>query len=359
MSRATVHIATEPPYEVHIGAQVLDEVPTAVEGSDAVAVLADERVAALHGSRLGDLASVTRLGLPASETTKSLDRLGEVLEFLAQAGLSRRSTLVTFGGGVIGDLGGLAASLFKRGISVVHCPTTLLAQVDASVGGKTAINLASGKNLAGTFHQPRAVFADTEVLATLPEDERTSGLGEVLKTALIGGPDELATLETQAASLVAGDPAATADVVQACVSVKARVVAEDPLEAGPRRALNLGHTFAHAIEHAAGYGSLPHGVAVAVGITLALQASARLGLLADEGLEARVATLSERLGLPAGLAVLRETRGVELPAEALLAGLAQDKKGRVGSPEFVLPRRAGELELSVVIDEALLGELLA
>ena len=361
---ATVEVATDPPYPVLVGAGVLDQVAATAGRGDRLALLVDGRVWELHGERLAGLGEAPRLELPGLEATKSLERLGEALDFMAAAGLSRRSTLVTLGGGTIGDLGGLAASLFKRGVAVVHCPTTLLAQVDASVGGKTAINLGAGKNLAGTFHQPQAVFADVQVLRTLPEEERASGLGEVVKTALIGGEGDLARLEDGADELArAGgedaDLESTIGVIAACVEVKARVVAEDPTERGPRRALNLGHTFAHAIEHAAGFGAVPHGVAVAAGLGLALRASALVGLLADHDLPGRVAALLERLGLPTGLDDLRTCYGSALPTDVLLAGLAHDKKGSVGAPELVLPVRAGELEVAVPLEPGTLAELLA
>lgn len=359
MSRTVVEVSTDPPYRVHVGAGVLGEALAELDSGESAAVLADTRVIELHAARLGSLADLPRLELPGGEATKSLDCLGQVLEFMAHSALSRSSTLVTLGGGVIGDLGGLAASLFKRGTQVVHCPSTLLAQVDASVGGKTAVNLPSGKNLAGTFHQPRAVFADTELLATLPAEERASGLGEVVKTALIGGESDLAAVEAMAEPLALLEPTATADVVRACVTIKARVVASDPEERGARRSLNLGHTFAHAIEHAAGYGVVPHGVAVACGLCLALQASDRLGLLADAALEARVHGLLGILGLPTSLSELRERYGAELGLESLMAGLAHDKKGRVGAPELVLLKRPGELELGVTAEESLLRELLS
>lgn len=348
MSTHRIEVATDPAYTVEVGPGVLSGAPSAD------ALLCDRAVFELHGAGLPEM---PRMELEGGEGAKTLSVLGEALEFCAQAKLSRRSTLMTFGGGTIGDLGGLVASLFKRGMNAVHAPTTLLAQVDASVGGKTAINLEAGKNLAGTFHQPAHVLCDTSVLGTLPEDEWASGLGEVLKTALIAGEEDLAALEERAGALRERDPAATADTVAACVATKARVVAEDPDERGPRRALNLGHTFAHAIEHTAGYGVIPHGVAVAAGIGLALAASERSGLLEDAGLPQRVQNLARELGLVTSVAELRSSEG-SLPAEALLAAFAHDKKGEVGRPEFVLVRRAGDIPLGIELEPALLAELL-
>jgi len=348
-----ITVATEPAYSVLVGAGALASVAESFFGSDA-ALLADRAVLERHAARLVGLRDLPRLELEGGEGAKTLARLGDVLEFLASAGLSRRSTLVTLGGGSLSDLGGLAASLFKRGCAVVHAPTTLLAQVDAAVGGKTAINLAAGKNLVGTFHQPKAVFADTEVLASLPEEEYASGLGEVAKSALVGGEQALADLEARAGALAARDPDALAGTVAACVSIKGSIIATDPHEEGARRMLNLGHTFGHAIEHAAGYGVVPHGIAVAVGLVLACEASRLAALLLDVDLPERVRELLRRLGLPTELAQVRRRYGVVLSPDELLVGLAHDKKGAVGRPEFVLPSRAGGLHLRVQLDSSIL-----
>jgi 3-dehydroquinate synthetase len=325
---------------------------------DRVVVLADREAWRLHGARLGGLGDTPRLELEGGEGAKSLAKLGEVLDFLASSRCSRRSCLVVFGGGSLGDVGGLAAALFKRGMDVLQAPTTLLAQVDASVGGKTSINLAAGKNLAGTFHQPCAVLADGDVLATLPAVELRSGMGEVVKSALVGGEYELARLEARARAAAGGDLDALHEVAVDAVGVKARVVAADPLERDQRRALNLGHTFAHALEHAAGYGVLPHGEAVAAGIGLALAASARAGVLTDSALPARYAALTRTLGLTASLPELCRRYTWAPDRAALLAGFAHDKKGAVGAPEFVLVRRVGELTLGVPLDESFLADLL-
>ena len=273
---------------------------------------------------------------------------------MAESGLDRGGRLVTLGGGVVSDLGGLAASLYMRGVEVVHCPTTLLAQVDASVGGKTAVNLGAGKNLAGTLHQPRAVFADTDVLATLPEDELASGLGEVVKTAVVGGERDLARVEARAPALAARDAEALREAVRHGVATKAAVVAADPHEGSRRKELNLGHTFAHAIERAAGYGRLPHGVAVAVGLLLATRTAGRLGRLQDESLPERLAALIRALGLPTSLDALRRRSGRALATADLLAAMALDKKGRAGSPRLVLPRAAGRLEIDVPVEASIL-----
>lgn len=342
-------------YDVVVGPGVRGETAALTAGFDAFAVLADQAVTQLHGL---PCVGAPTLEIPGGEVAKTFQGLERSLEFCATSGLSRRSALVAFGGGTIGDLGGLTASLFKRGMAVIQIPTTLLAQVDASVGGKTAINLSAGKNLAGTFHQPAAVLCDTELLATLPNDEFQSGLGEVVKTAIIEGEADLEALELDAAAVLRRDPAALKRTVSRCVQTKARVVALDPTEKGVRRTLNLGHTFAHAIEHAAGYGRVPHGIAVGVGLVLAARAAeAHYG--STKGLRERTADLLRAFGLPTTLAELRQdTELAELmTVDALVEGLGHDKKGSVGRPEFVLPRAAGELECGIPLGSGLLRDL--
>ena len=259
-------------------------------------------------------------------------------------------------GGTILDLGGLAASLFMRGIAFVPCPTTLLAQVDAAVGGKTAINLRQGKNLAGTFHQPLQVLTDTDTLSTLPDSELRSGLGEVVKTALVGDPQLLVLLEESAAAL---ELEVLEEIVLRCVRVKGGIVAADEREAGRRAELNLGHTFGHAIEHSAGYGRVPHGEAVATGVVLAVEAARQLGLLEDLELGPRLVRLLERLSLGSSLKAMRETHGVELATADLLRAVRHDKKGVSRTPRFVVPRAAGNLCSGQTIDPGLLEQLFA
>lgn len=359
MSLREVRVEVTPPYVVHVGPGAIDLAAAAAAPFSAWAVLTDTCVEALYGERLGELAGAPRLALEPGEAAKDLGGLGSVLDFLSGAGLDRGSVLVTFGGGVISDLGGLAASLFLRGIAVIHVPTTLLAQVDAAVGGKTAINLHAGKNLAGTFHQPRAVLADTRVLATLAADDFRSGLGEVVKSALLSGEAEFARLERDAGRLVARDAEALSATVAACVALKARVVAGDEREQGARRALNLGHTFAHAIERVAGYGHVPHGIAVAAGLACALELSRSVGRLRDDRLPGRLARLLEALDLPRGLDDLRRSYGAALPTADLLRAMRSDKKGRAGRPTFVLVAGLGRPVPDVEVDEATLAALLA
>jgi 3-dehydroquinate synthase len=349
-----IEVRLAPPYRVRVGPGALAGLAEAAAPFARCAVLTDATVESLHGAALGELRGAPRLALDPGEASKDLNGLGSVLDFLAEAGLERGSLLITFGGGVVSDLGGLAASLYMRGIAVVHCPTTLLAQVDAALGGKTAVNLRAGKNLAGTFHQPRAVLADTSLLATLSDDEFRSGLGEVVKSALLGAQDLFALLEREHARVRSRDAQVLEQVVAACVRLKAEVVAGDERDEGSRRALNLGHTFAHAIERVAGYGRVPHGVAVAVGLMLALRSAELLDRLEDTGLTARVESLLGRLGLPRSLGALRAASGCALAAEELIAAMQHDKKNRGGSPLFVLPRSLGRTALDVAVPPAIL-----
>jgi 3-dehydroquinate synthase len=343
-----VRVATDPPYEVRIGRGVLGSIAAETARFSRLAVLTDATVAALHLAKL-DRLGAPALAVPAGERSKRIATLERVLEFLAASDLDRRSCLVALGGGVVGDLGGLAASLYMRGIACVQAPTTLLAQVDASVGGKTAVDLDAGKNLAGTFHQPAAVLADTETLATLPDVEIRSGLGEVVKSALIEGEDALLALERAAAAIRAREPGVFDAVVERCVRLKAEIVRRDPRESGERKALNLGHTFAHAIERTAGY-SVPHGLAVAVGLGASLRAARAVGRLEDGGLPERVERLLADLDLPRTLAELRRAHPVLPGAAEVVAAMRHDKKGQAGRPRFVVPRKAGGIDLDVEID---------
>jgi 3-dehydroquinate synthase len=249
----------------------------------------------------------------------------------------------------------MAAALYMRGIPYVQMPTTLLAQVDSSVGGKTAVNLRAGKNLAGVFHQPSLVLADTSTLATLPDDEFRSGLGEVIKTAMLASEEALAMLESESKRIWSRDPAALEAVVEMCVRTKAIIVSRDPHEKGPRKLLNLGHTFAHAIEHDAGFGKVPHGVAVGVGLRLALDTSHRMSRLADPALPERVDTLLQAFGMPRALSALK---GVKLDARRLVAAMSLDKKNSAGKTRLVLPVCAGQAIFDVEADEKLLFESL-
>ncbi|MFT7663916.1 MAG: 3-dehydroquinate synthase [Planctomycetota bacterium] len=352
---ASIQVDCVPSYAVHVGSNLLASIE---KPSGATVLLTDETVHELHGERLSALRSNTVITVEPGEASKSFSVLEGVLEQLADAGLDRNSTLITLGGGSVGDLGGLAASLYMRGIDVIHCPTTLLAMVDASVGGKTAVNLSRGKNLAGTFLQPRAVYADIDTLSTLPLAELQSGLGEVVKSALIGDAELLELLEERCEALLAGDPEITAEIVTRCVRVKSRIVAADERESGRRKVLNFGHTFGHAIEQVAGFGTIPHGMAVAVGLVLALEASHRIEMLVDGDLPGRIRTLLGNLGLPSDLSELREHTGLPLAAPALQRAMKLDKKGAGGKPLFVLIESVGSVTPDGPLDDSLIEELL-
>lgn len=342
----TLRVETAPAYEVVVGPGALAELDARTSAFSARAVLTDENVEPLY-ARQHAPSGVPVLSVPAGEDSKTFVVLEHVLDFLAEHALDRKACLVAFGGGVIGDLGGFAASVYQRGIAFAQVPTTLLAQVDSSVGGKTAVNLERGKNLAGTFHQPCVVLADTRVLATLSDDEYRSGLGEVVKTALLEGEDALLFLERETRSILARDPDVLADLVLRCVKHKAAVVARDPREAGERKTLNLGHTFAHAIEHVAGYGVVPHGIAVGVGLVLAARLSHAAGIAPTSELELRIERLLHAFGMPASLAELSKRGAGKLPADALLRAMRHDKKSASGTPRFVLIERPGSIRFDV------------
>lgn len=322
-------------------------------------LIADEYVLDLHGRRLPAELARSALHIPRGEQAKSWAVLGDLLERLAASGLDRDCVLVTFGGGATCDVGGLAAALHLRGMDVIHLPTTLLAQVDASVGGKTAINLRAGKNLAGRIHAPSAVLCDTHWLSTLSPEEWRSGLGEVLKSAILSGEADLHALEKAADDLAAHEPQASAATVARCVRHKARVVTADEQERGERELLNLGHTYGHAIEQLFGYGEIPHGVAVAAGIGAALEASEHFGVLTDSGLRDRVAQLAGRLGLPGSIADLQSLNNAPgLSGQALVEAMGTDKKARAGVLRFIGIESPGSGRFGLAWDPATVAELL-
>jgi 3-dehydroquinate synthase len=302
----------------------------------------------LRASQPGHFAALLEgrphLALAGGEGTKSVETLGAVWEWLARERIGRDGVLAVIGGGVIGDLGGFAAATYLRGIGCVQVPTTLLAMVDSSVGGKTGLNLAAGKNLAGAFHHPKAVLVHTGWLRTLPPREFAAGAAEVLKYGLLGDAALFSRLEQ--APLTPGHPD-LAGVIRRCCELKAGIVAADPRELAPsggRALLNLGHTFGHAVEQVAGYGTYLHGEAVAVGLCAAARLSRDLGLL-DAAAVARVDAAVAAHGLPKRLVA-------PLPLDALLAAMARDKKVRAGRLRFVVLESLGRAATRDDVDPA-------
>jgi 3-dehydroquinate synthase len=312
-------------------------------------VVTDERVAAAQWPRLARGLreagiSAQHVSVPAGEASKDFAHLEKVLNAVLEQRPERGSMLLALGGGVVGDLTGLAASLLLRGVDFIQAPTTLLAQVDSGVGGKTGINTRHGKNLVGTFHQPRLVLTDLDTLTTLPRRELLAGYAEVVKYGLIDEPEFFAWLEANGARLIAGDIAARAYAVEQGCRAKARIVAADERETAQRALLNLGHTFGHALEATLGYGNeLLHGEGVAIGMTLAFDMSVRLGL-APAADAARVRRHLAAVGLPT------RPPGLHWDVDRLLALMAQDKKVRDGRITFVLVRGIGKAFLARDVD---------
>lgn len=335
-------------YEVLIGAGLICVAPALIAsrlGDVRCGIVTDENVARRHLVPLeSSLAAAGRhagtIVLEPGEATKSLERLGEVVDRLLGMGLERNDLVIALGGGVIGDLAGFAASIARRGMRFVQIPTSLLAQVDSSVGGKTAVNSRHGKNLIGAFHQPSLVLADTDVLSTLPEREMRAGYAEVVKYGLLGDREFYDWLDVHRTSLFGNDPTILAEAVRRSVAAKAAIVARDETETGDRMLLNLGHTFGHALEAWAGFSSrLLHGEAVAIGMAQAFRFSEEIGL-SPKGTAAKVVAHLAAAGLPTTISAIP---GPGRPtASALLQLMGQDKKVRAGRMTFILVRGIGD-----------------
>ena len=351
-------------YDVHIGPGLLARSGALVGPllhRPRVAILTDETVATRHlGALTAGLTAAgidsTSLALPAGEATKSWAQLTRTVEWMLSERIERRDVLIALGGGVIGDLGGFAAAVLRRGIRFVQIPTSLLAQVDSSVGGKTGINTSHGKNLVGAFHQPSLVLADTDVLATLTPRDFLAGYGEVVKYGLLGDADFFAWLEANGPAMAAGDTAARVEAVARSVQMKADIVVRDETEQGDRALLNLGHTFGHALESATSYSDrLLHGEGVAIGCALAFELSARLGLCAQEE-PSRVRAHLADMGMKARLSDIPG----DLPdADALLELMGQDKKVIDGQLRFILARGIGNSFVTSDVPRDAVRELLA
>ena len=365
----TVHVPLEGrAYDIRIGEGLIARAGAEIApllSRPRVAVITDETVAGLHLEALraglaGAGIEMVALALPPGEATKGWEQFSRAVEWLIEQKVERRDMVLAFGGGVIGDLAGFAAAVLRRGVRFVQVPTTLLAQVDSSVGGKTGINSPHGKNLIGAFHQPSLVLADIGILNSLPPRDFLAGYGEVVKYGLLGDADFFAWLEKNGPALAAGDMEARAYAVRRSCEMKAEIVVRDETEQGDRALLNLGHTFCHALEAATGYSDrLLHGEGVAIGCALAFELSAQMGLCAQED-PSRVRAHLAEMGMKKDLADIPG----DLPgAEALIGLMAQDKKVLEGKLRFVLARGIGEAFVTSDVDRdalrAVLEEALA
>ncbi|MBE2295466.1 MAG: 3-dehydroquinate synthase [Phycisphaerales bacterium] len=342
-------------YPIYIGSGLLDQpdwlrphIP-----SRQVLVVSNTTVAPLYLKRtlatLGGLRCEAVI-LPDGEQYKTLAVLDEVFTALLQHRFDRNCTIIALGGGVVGDMAGFAAACYQRGVHFIQIPTTLLAQVDSSVGGKTAVNHPLGKNMIGAFYQPRCVLADTDTLATLPDRELSAGLAEVIKYGLIRDLPFLEWLEANLDALLAREGSALSEAIERSCRNKAEIVAADERETGERALLNLGHTFGHAIETGTGYGTWLHGEAVALGMVLAAELSARLGWLSEKQVE-RIRTLLDRARLPLA-------PPPDLSADDFLRLMAVDKKVKDGQLRLILPRGLGQSIIADDVDPILLRKTL-
>lgn len=345
-------------YDILIGPGLLAQAGAIIApllASARARIVTDAHVGALYGAALerslkeAGVASAT-ITVAAGEASKSFSQYEQLIEQLLAAGIDRKTTLIALGGGVVGDLTGFAASTVLRGVPFIQIPTSLLAQVDSSVGGKTAINARAGKNLIGSFYQPQLVLADTAVLKTLPPREMRAGYAEIIKYGLIADADFYRWCLAHGEALLAGDTAALRYAIQRSCACKADVVAKDEREADARALLNYGHTFGHALEAETGFGdTLLHGEAVAIGMVMAARLSARMGLV-DETLERELAQHFTSLGMPA---TPREVAGVAWNAAAIAAHFASDKKAEHGALTFVVLERIGHARVAKNVDAAL------
>jgi 3-dehydroquinate synthase len=320
-----------------------------------VAIITNETIAPLYlqqvQSALGDR-QVDVFQMPDGESYKSLDTYTQVMDFLLEKKHNRSTCLIALGGGVVGDLCGFVAATFQRGVDFIQIPTTLLSQVDSSVGGKTAVNHPAGKNMIGAFYQPLAVFADISVLETLPDREYAAGLAEVVKYGIIYDADFFAWLEANAQALVQREKYALTHIITRSCEVKAAVVSEDEREGGRRAILNYGHTFGHAIEKLLGYGRLLHGEAVSIGMVMAARLSVEFSGLALADSQ-RIEKLLQQLNLPVTL------KGLELNAEAMIDAMGMDKKVVDGELRFVVADQMGSVRVASHVSVSALEKILA
>lgn len=354
-------------YAIHIGAGLLSasaSLLAPLRGSQ-VAIFSNAQIFELYGAKLklalSDAQTDKQAGtntdtqvdvflMPDGEEHKSLSTYADAMEFLMQHRHNRTTSIIALGGGVVGDLAGFVAATFQRGVDFYQIPTTLLAQVDSSVGGKTAVNHALGKNMIGAFYQPRTVVIDTDVLVSLPEREYAAGLAEVVKYGMIYDAGFFAELEAHVPRLKVRDQGVLRDVIKRCCEIKAEVVAEDEREAGLRAILNFGHTFGHAVENLSGYGTYLHGEAVAIGMCMATSMCVKMGWLEAQVLS-RLETLLQNLALPVRLSSA-------LGGDAMLNAMGMDKKTEDGRLRFVLLQAIGQCAVTSDYDQQALRQTL-
>ena len=352
-------------YPIHIGPNLIDHADQyigALVQDRHVVIIADEALTESHLPRLKTSLSnaaqkLDQVIVPSGEASKSIAVFGQVMEDVLALNVDRKVMLIALGGGVIGDLVGFVAASLLRGVDFIQVPTTLLAQVDSSVGGKTGINATAGKNLIGAFHQPQAVLADTATLSTLPLREIRAGYAEVVKYGLLGDRDFFEWLEEHLEEILALDDAPLVEAVARCCRAKATIVAEDEKEAGRRALLNLGHTFGHAYEAEAKYdGTVLHGEAVAAGMTDAYRLGIRLGV-ADENDLTRVKAHLNRAGLPTSRAMLSNMLG-EVDVSKLMTHMQKDKKVSAGQIVFIVPHGIGNAQVDKTVDAYLAQDVM-
>ena len=350
MERLNVELADRS-YPISIGSGLLaqrDLFTQAIRGRR-VMIVTNETVAPLYLQRLQQTLDGYQLDacvLPDGEAYKTLDSFGQIMTALLEGGHGRDTTIVALGGGVIGDLAGFAAASYQRGVGFIQIPTTLLSQVDSSVGGKTGVNHPLGKNMIGAFYQPKAVIIDTDCLATLPRRELSAGLAEVIKYGIIWDAEFFAWLERNIAGLLALDASLLIQAILRCCSIKADVVSQDETETGVRALLNLGHTFGHAIESEQGYGNWLHGEAVAAGTMLAARTALQLGLL-NQAQVMRIRTLLAAAELP-----LSAPADMDFPV--FMRHMMRDKKVLAGKLRLILPTNIGQADLFSDVSETVL-----
>ena len=344
-------------YAIHIGSGLLKESSTLqglIDGSQ-VMVVSDENVAKQHRDKLNQLLSHTHIGkslqvdwviLPPGETTKTLNSMQNIYTELAIKKHHRTTTIIAFGGGIVGDVAGFVAATWQRGVDYIQIPTTLVSQVDSAVGGKTGINLEEGKNLVGAFYQPKAVISDIDMLTTLPPRELYAGYAEVVKYALIDDAEFFGWLEVNSEALISLSPSVLSEAIGRSCQIKARLVAEDETEQGIRALLNFGHTFGHALEQMTHYQTYLHGEAVAIGMVMAAKFSVAMGWLAKEDIQ-QIIRLLEKFNLSVD-------KPSQFSASQWLEVMAMDKKVRNKKLRFILLRAIGTAVIHEVVDTTLL-----